>query len=108
VTLPVVILFSAEQDLRELKAYVRKNFGAAAWRTSYEKIKSCIATIGRFPREGSVPEELTGLHLTQYRQVISGVNRIIYEIRGEAIYIHVICDARRDMVSLLTRRMIRG
>ena len=36
------------------------------------------------------------------------MNRIIYEIRRETIYIHIICDSRRDTQGLLMRRMLRG
>jgi len=47
------------------------------------------------------------LGLQQYRQVISGMSRIIYELRDEVIYIHIVCDTRRDMRTLLSRRLLR-
>ena len=47
------------------------------------------------------------LNLSQYRQVVSGLNRIIYEVRQDTIYIHIIVDSRRDMNALLTRRLLR-
>jgi plasmid stabilization system protein ParE len=106
--LRVIILDSAEQDLKELKAYAVKNFSDDAWRTNYAKIKDAIRNLQKFPQAGSIPEEIEKLNLTQYRQVLSGMNRIIYEVRQEVIYIHILVDARRDMTSLLTRRLLRA
>ena len=103
----VVFLKSAEHDLKELKGYMVKNFGKDAWQASYTKIKDAVNTIGIFPLGGNVPEELERLNLTQYRQVVSGMNRIVYEVRQEIIYIHIVCDTRKDMKSLLTRRLLR-
>lgn len=103
----VVILESAEQDLKELRAYIVKNFSADTWRTSYAKIKETIRNLQNFPQAGSIPEEIEKLNLTQYRQVLSGINRIIYEVRQDVIYIHIIADTRRDMTTLLNKRLIR-
>lgn len=103
----IVFLKSAEHDLKELKGYMVKDFGKDTWQASYAKIKDTVNTIGTFPLGGNVPEELERLNLTQYRQVVSGMNRIIYEVRQEIIYIHIVCDTRKDMKSLLTRRLLR-
>jgi len=56
---------------------------------------------------GNIPDELLETGLTQYRQVLVGMNRIIYEVRDETLYIHIICDARRDLRALLLRRVLR-
>jgi toxin ParE1/3/4 len=103
----IVFLEAAEQDLGELREYILKNFSAKTWQHTYEQIKESIRSLQRFPLAGSMPNELHELNLSQYRQLISGQNRIIYEIRQNTIYVHVISDARRDMKSLLTRRLLR-
>ena len=103
----VVILESAEQDLKELKAYLVRNFSAEVWQSSYDKIKAAIRNLKAFPCAGSIPEEIEKLNLGQYRQLISGMNRIIYEVRQDIIYIHIIADARRDLQTLLARRLLR-
>ena len=103
----VVFLKSAEFDLKELRSHMVKQFGKDAWQASYAKIKDAVNSIGTFPLGGDVPEELERLNLTQYRQLVSGMNRIIYEVRQEIIYIHIVCDTRKDMKSLLTRRLLR-
>lgn len=103
--LPVVILRSAEHDLAELRGYISKRFGHAIWRATYAKIVETVFTLGDFPLQGSVPNELQKLNMTRYRQVMSGKNRIIYEVRQETVFVHIICDSRRDMRALLKRRL---
>jgi plasmid stabilization system protein ParE len=103
----VVILESATQDLKDLQRSVSESFSADAWRNAHDKIRECIRNLKVFPYAGSIPDELENLGLTQYRQILSGMNRIIYEVRMVTIYIHMIGDARRDMKSLLTKRLFR-
>jgi len=103
----VVILDSAEQDLKELRTYILKDFSADTWQTTYIKLKATIRSLQDFPQAGSVPEETEKLNLTQYRQVLSGMNRVIYEVRQDVVYIHIIVDVRREMNALLTRRLLR-
>jgi len=103
----IVFLTSAEQDIKELKSYVTKNFSPDTWQDTYSKLKDSIRNLKTFPFVGSVPEELERLKLTQYRQIISGMNRVIYEVRQEIIYIHIVADTRKDMNTLLTQRQLR-
>ena len=103
----VVFLKSAELDLKDLRSYMVKNFGETTWQASYTKIKDAVNTIRTFPLGGDIPDELERLNLTQYRQIIAGMNRIIYEVRQENIYIHIVCDTRKDMKSILARRFVR-
>jgi plasmid stabilization system protein ParE len=103
----IVILNSAKQDLKELKTYIINNFSAKTWRTTYTRIKEATRNLQKFPQTGSIPEEFLSLNLTQYRQILSGMNRIIYEVRQKVIYIHIIVDTRRDMNTLLTQRLLR-
>lgn len=106
-SIKVVILESAEYDLKELRSYIVKNVSLTTWQNTYDKIKEVIRNLKTFPYTGSIPEEIEKLNLIQYRQVISGMNRIIYEVRQDTLYIHIIVDGRRDLTSLLTRRLLR-
>lgn len=103
----VVILESAEHDLKELRSYVVRNHSSDAWANTYGKIKETVRNLADFPQAGSIPEEIEKLNLSQHHQAVSGMNRIIYEVRRDIIYIHIIVDTRRDMKSLLLRRLLR-
>lgn len=103
----VVILRSAEADLRELRSYVLKNFGQQTWQHSYGSIRKALDRLAAYPSAGTVPDELSLVAIDQYRQVISGMNRIVYEIRGDTAYVHLISDTRQDLKNVLLRRMLR-
>ncbi|MDZ4314557.1 MAG: type II toxin-antitoxin system RelE/ParE family toxin [Azonexus sp.] len=104
----VVFLKFAEQEVKDLKSYVGKKFGKEAWQATLSRLRDSINTLQTHPNAGKIPDELGTLNPPQYREIVSGMNRIIYEIRQRTIYIHVVCDSRRDMQGLLTRRVLRG
>ena len=103
----IIILASAEHDLKELRHYIIKHFSNKTWLTTYKKIKEATQNLKQHPYSGSIPEELELLNLTQYRQTITGMNRIIYEIRQNIIYIHIIADTRKNFKTLLEKRFLR-
>ncbi|WP_019451306.1 type II toxin-antitoxin system RelE/ParE family toxin [Cupriavidus sp. BIS7] len=103
----VVFLAGAEEDLKELRHYVVRSFGKQAWLETFQRIKDSVRALQDYPLSGPIPDELVDLGLRQYRQVVSSMNRIIYEITEEVIYIHIVCDTRRDMRTLLSRRLLR-
>jgi toxin ParE1/3/4 len=103
----VVILESAQADLVSLRAYIVKNFSARTWHTNYAKLKASIRNLATFPHLGGIPDELESLNLTQYRQILCGMNRVIYEVRQDAVYIHLIVDTRRDLKDVLMQRLMR-
>jgi plasmid stabilization system protein ParE len=103
----IVILASAELDLKERRSYIVKNFSHDTWQKTYGKLKESIRNLASFPYLGSIPEELETLNLSQYRQILSGMNRIIYETRQDTVYIHIIVDSRRDLKSFLMHRLVR-
>ena len=91
----VVLLRSVEHDLKDLKTDIIKNSNNDTCQTNYQKIQESTNTIQRFPESRKIPDELEKLSLYPYRQVLAGMNRIIYEVRQQTIYIHIICDTRK-------------
>ena len=102
-----VFLQSARTDLQDIRRYVIAKFGPKAWRETSAKIRSDIGQLEAFPRNGHIPRELAELGFPNYRQILSGVNRIIYEIDDPMIYIHLIVDTRRDLKDVLARLLLR-
>jgi toxin ParE1/3/4 len=103
----VVFLPGAEQDLRDIRHHVLKKFGAQAWADTLARLRATADTLKAFPLSGAVPDELADLGSERYRQLISGKNRVIYEVTAELVYIHIVCDVRRDLRRLLNRRLLR-
>lgn len=104
----LVFLREAEADLHDLRTYFIHQFSNAAWHAHYRKLKQAILKLAEYPQIGSVPDEIAHLGLTHYRQVIAGQTRVIYEIQPDVIVIHIVCDTRRNMRTLLTQRLLRA
>lgn len=102
----IIFIEEAAIDLKELKSYIIRNFSKDNWRMTYSKIKSVLDNLKKNPFTGHIVSEIEDVNLIQYRQIISEMNRIIYEIRQYTVYIHIIVDTRRDMASLLNKRLL--
>jgi toxin ParE1/3/4 len=64
-------------------------------------------SLSRFPDRGSYPKELVALGIKEYRQTFFKPYRVIYRVVGSEVIIHLIADGRRDLQSLLARRLLR-
>lgn len=104
----VVILGSAEDDLHEIRRYVVSRFGQSTWAQTYSGLKQTIRRLADYPLTGSLVDELRELTMPQFRQALSGSNRVIYQVTDEVIYVHVVCDSRMDLTTLLHRRLLRS
>lgn len=100
----VVFLQSAVDDLHDIRRYVRKHFSQAVWLDSYAMIKKAILNLAQFPQVGHAPPELLATH---FLEIIAVKNRVIYEVAGDTVFIHLICDSRQDFKTKLARRPIR-
>jgi toxin ParE1/3/4 len=104
----VVILEAAEDDIREIRRYIVSQFGQRAWGQTYSKLKQAIRRLSDSPDSGSRVDELHDLNMTQYRQAIAGLNRVIYQVSENTVFVHVVCDTRMDLTSMLHRRLLRS
>jgi toxin ParE1/3/4 len=62
--------------------------------------------LATLPERGSRPRELLALGIHEYRQVFFKPYRLIYRIIGQQVFIVLIADGRRDMQTLLARRLL--
>lgn len=101
------ILPTARIGINELRSYIIQTFGWETWRQTSTQMQETITHIRQFPASGHTPDELEGLFEGSFRQILSGKNRIIYQVRKETVFIHLIVDVRRDLPSLLHRILLR-
>ncbi|SAK86559.1 Plasmid stabilization system protein [Caballeronia pedi] len=101
------ILPTARIGIDELRSYIVRSFGWDTWRQTSAHLQETIAQIRQFPESGHVPAELEGFVDDTFRQVLSGKIRIIYQVRDDVLYVHLIMDARRDLQALLQRIVLR-
>jgi len=72
------------------------------------EIRNEVATLKEWPKhKGVYVKELEELNLYQYRQLLTGQNRIIFERSDtETCCIHLVCHTSRDLESMLRRRLL--
>lgn len=70
------------------------------------RLLEAAETPATFPERGSFPKELLALGIRDYRQIFFKPYRVIYRVIGQRVYVYLIADGRRDMQSLLTRRLL--
>lgn len=103
----VLLTEYAERDLDELYGYIAEHDtpGNAAY---VDRIEKALESLSTFPERGSRPKELLALGIRDYRQTFFKPYRMIYRIIGRQVYVYLIADGRRDMQTLLARRMLAG
>jgi toxin ParE1/3/4 len=101
------ILPTARIGIDELRSYIVRAFGWEIWRQTSAQLQDTITHIRQFPGSGHVPGELEGFVDDSFRQAISGKNRIIYQVRDDTVFIHLVIDTRRDLQALLQRIVLR-
>ena len=80
----------------------------AVWLTSYGKLKDAAAMIQEHPQVDRIPPELKSLNIPPYRQVLSGMNKVIYDQRGDTPNIHIVGNPRQDLQGLLMKRIVNS
>jgi toxin ParE1/3/4 len=104
----VFLTRGAERDLEDLHRYVGASDSAARADHLLDRILEAAEGLASLPGRGHLPGELEALGIREYRQVMVGPYRLIYRVRDERVYIYLIVDGRRDIQSLLERRLLGG
>ena len=97
----------AAHDLEEIFDYVSRQDAPGRAEHVLERIEQAFHALSAFPERGGRPRELLELGIREYREVFFKPYRIIYRVMGDGVYVLVIADGRRDMRSLLQRRLLR-
>lgn len=101
----VLLTEDAERDLGELHAYIAERDAPGKAAYVLGRIEETLEKLSAFPERGAHPKELLALGIRDYRQTFFKPYRLIYRIIGRRVYVYLIVDGRRDMQTLLTRRL---
>ena len=102
----VLLTASAAHDLEELDTYISQHDSPAAAEHVLAGIEGKIIRLRDYPERGVYPPELVALGIREYREVFFKPYRIIYRVIKNTVYIYLIVDGRRDMQTLLNRRLL--
>ena len=102
----VLLTEGAEQDLEAIHDYICEFDCVANANHVLDELLDVVESLSKFPERGSYPKELVGLGIKEYRQTFFKPDRVIYRITGSQVIIYLIADGRRDMQSVLARRLL--
>ena len=102
----VLLTKGAEQDLESIYDYIAEFDCKANADYVLDRLLEVVESLSAFPERGAYPKELVALGIRDYRQTAFKPYRVIYRVMAQKIYIYVIADGRRDMQSLLARRLL--
>ena len=103
--LDVLLTAHAEHDLEELYDYIAAHDTPGNAARVLDRVDKALRSLSAFPERGSHPKELLALGIREYRQTFFKPYRLIYRIVERRVYVYLIVDGRRDMQTLLTRRL---
>lgn len=104
--LEVLLTEGAEQDLEAIYDYIAEFDCVANANHVLEQLMDVVESLAGFPERGSFPKELVALGIKEYRQASFKPYRVIYRVLGEQVIVYLIVDGRRDMQSVLARRLL--
>lgn len=102
----VLLTEGAEQDLEAIHDYISEFDCVANANYVLDELMSVVESLSKFPERGSYPKELVSLGIKEYRQTFFKPYRVIYRVAGSQVIIYLIADGRRDMQSVLARRLL--
>jgi len=101
----VLLTNDAARDLDELYDYIALHDAPRKADHVLEQIEKAFSKLSEFPERGAYPKELLALGIREYREVFFKPYRIIYRVMDKNVYVLLMVDGRRDMQSLLQRRL---
>lgn len=102
----VLLTAGAEQDLEAIHDYISEFDCVANANHVLDELMDVVESLSGFPERGSFPKELVSLGIKEYRQTFLKTYRVIYRVTGSQVLIYLIADGRRDMQSVLARRLL--
>ena len=85
--------------MRQVARYVNKKFGRKARQEFMQRVKDVEKRIATQPNIGKIDPLYAARPLTYRSVIINGLNKMVYRIDGDIIYIVDFWDTRREPVS---------
>ena len=104
----VLLTDGAARDLNELYDYIASHDTPQKADYVLEQIENAFSKLSDFPERSVYPKELLELGIREYREIFFKPYRIIYRVIDKNVYVLLIVDSRRDLLSLLQRRLLKA
>ena len=98
----------ATRDLEEICDYIDRHDVPGRADYVLEQIEKAFSSLSEYPERGNYPTKLLDIGIREYREIFSRPYRTIYRVMKNNVYVLLIADERRDMQTLLQRRLLRA
>ena len=105
-TYRVSITSAAWRDLEEIYTWIAEHDSPDNAGYVLDRLNETAQSIAALPHRGSRPDELPRGTEGEFRQVFFKPYRVVYEILRDEVVIYLIADVRRNLQSLMLRRLI--
>jgi toxin ParE1/3/4 len=102
----VLLTQGAEQDLEAIHDNISEFDCVANANHVLDQLMDVVKSLSRFPERGNYPKELVALGIKEYRQASFKPYRVVYRVAESQVIIYLIADGRRNMQSVLARRLL--
>ena len=102
----VFLTKDAQRDLEELHEFIFEYDSKRKADQLLDQLEATLQSLSTSPTRGNYPKELSVIGLKEYREIRFKSYRLIYRVIGKRIYVYAIVDGRRDMATLLERRLL--
>jgi toxin ParE1/3/4 len=102
----VFLTADAARDLEDLYHYITLHDAPGKAGHVLTRIEKALGSLSESPDRGAHPKELLALGIREYREIFFKPCRLIYRVTGTVVHVYLIADGRRDMQTLLQRRLL--
>ena len=102
----VIVSQFAEDDLSEIVEYyfsLNPNYVE----NIVSEFETNVLSLQQYPKRGGIVSELDRQGISQYRELIQGYYRIVYEILEDKVIVHTIIDGRRNFKDIIISKLSR-
>lgn len=96
----------AQDDLNEIIEYY-SSLSQNYVESTISEFEENVMSLKKHPRSGRVVPELEKQGILQYRELIQGYYRIVYEISDDKVIVHTIIDGRRNFEDIIISKLSR-
>jgi toxin ParE1/3/4 len=102
----IFLTADAARDLEEIYRYIALHDAPGKAEHVLTSIEKAFGSLSESPDRGAHPKELLALGIHDYREIFFKPYRVIYRVMGNVVHVFLIVDGRRDMQTLLQRRLL--
>ena len=102
----VIVSQFAEDDLNEIVEYYF-SLSPNYVENIVSEFETNILSLQQYPKRGRIVPELDRQGISQYRELMQGHYRIVYEISEDKVIVHTIIDGRRNFEDIIISKLFR-